>query len=99
MLLSIVFSFRNEEENIPELVRRVDAAVHALPGIEYEMIFVDDASTDGSLALLQELRVRHPIAIVRMSRRFGTTPCVLAGLSQARGDAVVYMDSDLQDPP
>lgn len=99
MLLSIVFSFRDEEQNIPELVRRVDAALHALPGVEHEMIFVDDASTDGSLALLRELRVRHPISIVRMSRRFGTTPCVLAGLSQARGDAVVYMDSDLQDPP
>ena len=99
MLLSIVFSFRNEEENIPELARRVDAALRSLPDVEHEMIFVDDASTDGSLALLQELRARHPITIVRMSRQFGNTPCVLAGMAQARGDAVVYMDADLQDPP
>lgn len=99
MLLSIVFSFRNEEENIPELVRRVGAALRTMPGIEGELVFVNDASTDGSLALLQELRRQHPIVIVNMSRRFGTTPCILAGLAQARGDAVIYMDADLQDPP
>ena len=99
MLLSLVFSFRNEEENIPDLVRRVDAAVTGIEGIKYEMVFVNDDSTDRSLELLSNLQKRYPIKIINMSRRFGVTPCVLAGFSHARGDAVVYMDTDLQDPP
>ena len=99
MLLNIVFSFRNEECNIPELVKRVNAAVSTIADLSYEMIFVNDASTDQSLALLLELRKTYPITIVNMSRKFGVTPCVLAGLSFCKGDAVVYMDSDLQDPP
>jgi glycosyltransferase involved in cell wall biosynthesis len=99
MLLSFVFSFRNEEENIPELVRRVSAVAASIEDLQYEMIFVNDASSDNSLALLQEMQHSYPITIVNMSRRFGVTPCVLAGLAHARGDAVVYMDADLQDPP
>ncbi len=99
MLLSFVFSFRNEEENIPELVRRVSAVAASIEDLQHEMIFVNDASSDNSLALLQELQQSHPITIVNMSRRFGVTPCVLAGLAHARGDAAVYMDADLQDPP
>ncbi len=99
MLLSFVFSFRNEEENIPELVRRVTAVAESIADLRHEMIFVNDASTDNSLALLQSLQESHPITIVNMSRRFGVTPCVLAGFAHARGDAVVYMDADLQDPP
>jgi dolichol-phosphate mannosyltransferase len=96
MLLSIILSFRNEEENIPELVRRVAAA---LAGTRYELIFVNDDSTDRSLERLLELRRGHPITVINMSRRFGVTACMLAGLAQAKGDAVVTMDCDLQDPP
>ncbi|HUN90544.1 MAG TPA: glycosyltransferase family 2 protein [Burkholderiaceae bacterium] len=99
MLISFVFSFRNEEENIPELVRRVSAAASLIPDSSYELIFVNDASSDRSVELLTELQARQPIRIITMSRRFGVTPCVMAGLAHARGDAVVYMDSDLQDPP
>jgi dolichol-phosphate mannosyltransferase len=98
-LLSLVFSFRNEEENLAELVQRVTAAVASIPDARCEMIFVNDDSTDRSLAILGELRQRFPITIVNMSRRFGVTPCVLAGFAQAKGDAVIYMDADLQDPP
>jgi polyisoprenyl-phosphate glycosyltransferase len=99
MLLSFVFSFRNEEDNIPELVRRASMAASSIEDLQYEMIFVNDDSTDKSLELLQKLQETYPIVIVNMSRRFGVTPCVLAGLAQAKGDAVVYMDADLQDPP
>jgi len=99
MLLSYVFSFRNEEENISELVRRVSAISNCIEDCTYEMIFVNDASSDGSLELLVNLQKSYPITVVNMSRRFGGTPCVLAGLSFAKGDAIVYMDSDLQDPP
>jgi glycosyltransferase involved in cell wall biosynthesis len=99
VLISFVFSFRNEQENIPELVRRVAAAATSIADAGYEMIFVNDDSTDHSLQLLTELQRQHPITIVSMSRRFGVTPCVLAGFAESRGDAVIYLDSDLQDPP
>jgi len=99
MLLTFVFSFRNEEENIPELVRRVSAVATSMDDLQYELIFVNDDSTDKSVELLEALQTTHPITIINMSRRFGVTPCVLAGFAHARGDAVVYMDADLQDPP
>lgn len=98
MFISVVFSFRNEEKTIPELVRRT---VDVLEGLgQYEIIFVNDASTDGSLKVLELLRTENQnIKIINTSRRFGVTPCVIAGLSEATGDAVIYMDADLQDPP
>lgn len=99
MLLSLVFSFRNEEHNLTELVTRVNNAVASIDDINYEMIFVNDDSNDNSIELLKLLQDTYPIIIVNMSRRFGVTPCVLAGLAQTKGDAVIYMDSDLQDPP
>lgn len=99
MLISIVFSFRNEEENIPELVRRVTEAVATIADVRHEMIFVNDDSSDESLGVLKALQERHPITIINMSRRFGVTPCIMAGLAHAKGDAVICMDTDLQDPP
>lgn len=98
-LVSVVLSFRNEAENIPELVARL-AAVFAKEPVDYELVFVNDASTDASLTILLSERERNPrITIVNMSRRFGVAEGVMAGMAAARGDAVVYMDSDLQDPP
>ena len=98
-LLSVVLSFRNEAEVIPELIERLDRALTGA-SIEYELIFVNDASTDASLALLEKHRASNPrVKILNMSRRFGVAPCVIAGMRHAKGDAVVYMDADLQDPP
>ncbi len=98
-MLSVVLSFRNEADVIPELISRLAKSLEGA-GIDYELIFVNDASTDGSLALLEALRARDPrVKILNMSRRFGVAPCVMAGMQFARGDAVVYMDTDLQDPP
>jgi dolichol-phosphate mannosyltransferase len=99
LLLSLVFSFRNEEENIPELVKRCVAALGQVQDLTYEFIFVDDASTDNSFRLLQTMQQENPIKIVSMARRFGVGPCLLAGFAQSKGDAVVYLDADLQDPP
>jgi dolichol-phosphate mannosyltransferase len=97
--LSVVLSFRNEADVIPELTLRLGKSLEGA-GIDYELIFVNDASTDGSLALLEALRARDPrVKILNMSRRFGVAPCVMAGMQYARGEAVVYMDTDLQDPP
>lgn len=99
MLLSIIFSFRNEEKVLSELVKRVYNIIKPL-NIEYELIFVNDSSSDGSLALLERHREQDKnIKIINMSRRFGIAPCIMAGLRYARGDAVIYMDADLQDPP
>jgi dolichol-phosphate mannosyltransferase len=98
-VLSIVLSFRNEAEVIPELIARLHDSLEGA-NISYELIFVNDASTDRSRALLEEHRSRDPrVKILNMSRRFGVAPCVIAGLRHASGDAVVYMDTDLQDPP
>ncbi len=97
--LSVVLSFRNEADVIPELISRLAKSLGGA-GLDYELIFVNDASTDGSLALLEAHRARDPrVKILNMSRRFGVAPCVMAGMQHARGEAVVYMDTDLQDPP
>src|SRR5262245_15313150 len=98
-LVSVVFSFRNEAENLPILISRL-ATMFAAEPVEYELISVNDASTDRSLEVLTRLRATNPrVKIVNMSRRFGVSECARAGMSYARGDAVVYMDTDLQDPP
>lgn len=99
MLISVILSFRNEEDNLAELVRRLHGALGPLKA-GYELIFIDDASTDASGRILSEMqRIDKHIKVIRMSRRFGTAPCVLAGMELSKGDAVVYMDADLQDPP
>ena len=98
-LISFVFSFKNEETNLSELIKRVDDSVKKLSNYDYEMIFVNDASEDNSENLLENFQKKFPITIINMSRTFGVGPCVLAGFKQAKGDCIVYMDSDLQDPP
>jgi dolichol-phosphate mannosyltransferase len=98
-LVSVVFSFRNEAENIPTLITRLDNAF-ASRRVAYELIFVNDDSTDKSLEILLREREKNPnVKIINMSRRFGVAEGVLAGMTAARGDAVIYMDADLQDPP
>ena len=98
-LLSIVFSFRNEEQNLEELIKRTVSTLVSLNNWNYELIFVNDDSKDNSEKVLINQQKNIPIKIINMSRTFGVGPCVLAGLSESKGDAVVYMDSDLQDPP
>jgi dolichol-phosphate mannosyltransferase len=98
-LISVVLSFRNEADNIPILVSRLDKMFATQP-VQYELIFVNDDSTDQSLAILLNEREKNPrVKVVNMSRRFGVAEGVLAGMTASRGDAVIYMDSDLQDPP
>ena len=98
-LISVVLSFRNEADNIPTLVARLEK-MFAGENVDYEVLFVNDASTDASLSLLIAERQRNPrVKIVNMSRRFGVAEGVIAGMATSRGDAVVYMDADLQDPP
>jgi dolichol-phosphate mannosyltransferase len=102
--ISVVLSFFNEEKVLNELIRRLRACfepLHADGTIGgYELIFVNDDSSDHSLEILvAEARGHQDIVIINMSRNFGVSECVLAGMAYARGDAVIYMDADLQDPP
>ena len=102
--LSIVFSFRNEEDVLPELLRRIRSVMNTEEekGLlrEYELIFVNDVSTDRSINILKDSNVNfNDIRIINMSRVFGVAPCVMAGLAHSQGDLVIYMDADLQDPP
>ena len=98
-LVSYVFSFKNEEKNLEELIKRVDNSVKKLSNYDYELIFINDDSDDDSEKLLLNLQKNFPITLINMSRTFGVGPCVLAGFKHAKGDCIVYMDSDLQDPP
>ena len=98
-LISFVFSFRNEEKNLKNLVERVHKAVKKTDSWDYELVFVNDDSNDNSEKILLDLQKQFKIKIINMSRRFGTNPCVLAGFENSSGDCIIYMDSDLQDPP
>ena len=97
--ISIIFSFRNEEKNILELITKINHVFDGLSDWEYEAIFVNDDSSDSSEKILLELQKKYPIKIINMSRKFGPGPCVLAGFDNCSGDCAIYMDSDLQDPP
>jgi dolichol-phosphate mannosyltransferase len=95
--VSVVIPVLDEEEGLPELHRRVEAA---LEGIPHELVFVDDGSSDRSAAIIEELAARQEgIVLVQLSRNFGMEIAMSAGLDHARGDHVVLMHADLQDPP
>jgi len=94
-LLSIVLSFRNEEGNIKELIERINKSLNILKDWSYEIIFVNDDSTDNSEKILLDLQKDNPIKIINMSRNFGVDPCVIAGFRHAKGDAVVYLELTL----
>ena len=98
-LLSIVFSFRNEEGNIEPLVKRISTTMEKIENWKYELIFVNDDSTDKSEQILIDLQKNYPIKLINMSRNFGIDPCVLAGFKNSSGDAVIYLHTDQQDPP
>ena len=95
--LSVVVTVFNESGSLEELHRRT---VEALAGRDFELIFVDDGSTDGSFAAVERLRADDArVRGVRLKRNFGQHPAMHAGLARARGTIVVTMDGDLQNPP
>ena len=101
-LISVVVPVYNEEGNVAELVRRISAIMERATqtGDAYEIVAVNDGSRDGTLALLRAQRELQPhLVIVDLSRNFGHQIAATAGIDAARGDAVVLMDGDLQDPP
>lgn len=97
--ISVVIPVLNEEENLPELYRRLTKALESLP-VHYEVIFVDDGSRDRGPEIIKALAARDPrLVLVELARNFGHQVAISAGLDQARGRGVIIMDADLQDPP
>jgi polyisoprenyl-phosphate glycosyltransferase len=99
MMYSVVIPIYNEEEVLPELYRRLKAVMDQLMA-PYEVIFVDDGSQDRSFEVLRAFnKTDDRVRIIRFSRNFGHHIAILAGLDYARGNRVILMDGDLQDPP
>lgn len=99
MLLSLVVPVYNEEKNIPEFLRRIGPILGAVTQ-DYEIIFAMDPSRDRTEDVILEERARDPrIKLIKFSRRFGQPMASLAGMQYSRGDAVIVMDVDMQDPP
>lgn len=98
-MISVVVPILNEEENLRELRRRVVAALDRC-GEPWEFILVDDGSRDATSRLLAQMHEQDSrIKAVVLSRTFGHQPAISAGLHHARGDCVIVLDGDLQDPP
>ncbi len=98
-LLSIVVPMCNEVENAPELFRQVRQAAEAA-GRAWEVVFVDDGSTDGTWDALVALRAQDAhVRAIRLKRNYGQTPAMQCGIEAARGDVIVTMDGDLQNDP
>jgi glycosyltransferase involved in cell wall biosynthesis len=97
--ISVVVPVLNEEESLPLLYQRL-TEVLAESGYTYEILIVDDGSTDGSFALMGELAARDEhLRVVRFRRNYGQTAAFSAGFDRARGDVVVTIDADLQNDP
>src|SRR5919107_1723975 len=98
-VFSFIVPILNEEETLLETYRRLTKVMDGLPG-ESELVFVDDGSNDRSLTMMRDLHQRDPrVRYLSLARNFGHQIAVTAGLIFARGDAVIVLDADLQDPP
>jgi len=98
--LSVILPVYNERENLDELLKRCLLVLEVAIAGSFEIIFVNDGSQDGSADILDTFNKLDPrIKIIHFSRNFGHQAALQAGIDQAHGNAVVLMDSDLQDPP
>ncbi|MBE2260235.1 MAG: glycosyltransferase family 2 protein [Candidatus Accumulibacter sp.] len=99
-LISVVTGCFNEEENVDELYRRIRAQFEQLPAYDYEHIFIDNASSDGTVARIKAIAARdRRVKLIVNTRNFGHIRSPVHALLQARGDAIIAMASDLQEPP
>ncbi len=98
--LTVVLPVFNEEGNLRELCARLVAVLEGTLGVTFELIFVDDGSSDGSFDILAALHAEDDrVRVLRFARNFGHHIAITAGLDAARGELVAFMDSDLQDQP
>jgi glycosyltransferase involved in cell wall biosynthesis len=99
MDISVVIPLYNEEESLPELYRWLRRVMEE-QGYSYEIIFVDDGSTDGSWEVIRQLRNESDkVKAIRFRRNYGKSPALHCGFGKAQGDVVITMDADLQDSP
>lgn len=99
-LITIVVPVFNEQDNLRRFHHEVTEVLRSLGGYDWQFIFVDDGSRDGSFSVLEELRAADPrLFAIRFPRNFGSHVAIAAGIDHCHGDAAVIMAADLQDPP
>ena len=99
MDISVVVPLFNEEESLPELTAWIDRVMRE-HGFSYEIWMIDDGSTDGSWAVVEDLRTKYPaLKAIKFQRNYGKSPALYVGFKQVQGDVVITMDADLQDSP
>lgn len=99
-LISIVVPCFNEQDNLAPFLARLHGVLNEQSDIRWEIIAINDGSTDHTLSCLLELRATYPqLCVIDLSRNFGKEAALTAGLDHAQGDAVIPIDADLQDPP
>lgn len=98
--ISIMVPCYNEETVLPEFYKRTSAVINGIAGYDFEFVFVNDGSSDGTLEILQKMRkMDKRVSYINLSRNFGKEIAMIAGIDYLDGDAAVIMDADLQDPP
>lgn len=99
-VVSYIFPIYNEEGTIPLLYKTISELITSHSKYNYQLIFVNDGSRDTSLLLLNTIQEKDPrVVVIDLARNFGHQIAVTAGIDQASGDAIIIMDSDMQDPP
>ena len=97
--ISVVVPIYDEEGNLPELCSRLNEVLPTL-GKSYEVILVDDGSSDGSFAVIREIALEDPhYRAIRLRRNYGQTAAIACGIKHSRGDVIICMDADLQNDP
>lgn len=98
-LITIIIPVHNEEKNVPLAYVAIYEIFKKLP-YRFEIVYIDDGSTDGSAAAIEKLQSKHKnVRFIQLARNFGKEIALSAGLHEAKGDAVIMMDADLQHPP
>ena len=98
--ISIIVPAYNEEEALPLMYERLYKVLEKIKNYDFEVLFVDDGSKDKTLSIIKEYRKYDKrISYVSFARNFGKELAMIAGLDYAKGDAVIFIDADLQDPP
>jgi dolichol-phosphate mannosyltransferase len=100
MLISVIIPCFNEEKVLQSTYQRISAVLGGQQVMDYELLFVDDGSSDSTPAILKAFAEKdRRVTVIRFSRNFGHQPAVSAGMQHCRGDLAVIIDADLQDPP
>ena len=100
MLISIIAPFYNEGDVVVEFYKRLISVIDSIPKYNFEFLFINDGSQDETLGILIKLQLKDErVKIINFSRNFGHQAAIIAGIKEAKGEAAVIIDSDLQDPP